>query len=291
MRALVLGGTGMLGRAVVAAGRRRGATVVGLARAQADVRDPERLAWWAREIRPDVMINCAAYTRVDDAERERDLAFAVNGEAVGHVRDAARSVGARLVHVSTDYVFPGDATEPYPVAAPVGPRSVYGASKLEGERQALADDRAVVVRTSWLFGPGGPHFVDTMVRLIEAGRTPLRVVADQVGCPTYTPFLARALWELAEHPEAAGLFHYSNREPLSWHGFASEIARQWAPEVEVVPVATDEFPRPAPRPAYSVLDPSRFERLVGRRVEPWIWGLSRLLSRRSPRRTSEGDEQ
>jgi dTDP-4-dehydrorhamnose reductase len=178
--------------------------------------------------------------------------------------------------VSTDYVFEGTASEPYREDSPTNPLSVYGRSKLAGEAHALAYERGLVVRTSWLFGPGGPNFVATMVDLIEAGRVPLRVVRDQEGCPTYTPFLARALLDLALRG-VTGVIHYRNREPVSWYAFAVEIARLWLGTVEVVPVTTADFPRPAPRPAYSVLDVTRFERYAGRPVESWEWGLVETL--------------
>jgi dTDP-4-dehydrorhamnose reductase len=280
MRCLVLGGTGMLGQAVVAEARSRGWAALGLARSQADVTDRGRLLGWADAFRPEVVVNCAAYTKVDACESEAGRAFAVNGEGAAHAAALAGQAGARLVHVSTDYVFDGDAREPrqpYPEEAPTAPRSVYGRSKLEGERQALAYERSVVVRTSWLFGPGGPNFVATMVGLIEAGRLPLRVVTDQEGCPTYTRFLARALLDLAAL-EATGVVHYRNREPVSWYAFAVEIARLWSGAAEVVPVTSAEFPRPARRPAYSVLDVGRFETIAGRRVEPWTPGLVETLA-------------
>jgi dTDP-4-dehydrorhamnose reductase len=277
MRCLILGGTGMLGAAVVAAARSRGWAALGLSRTQGDLADRDRLVGWVERFRPDVVINCAAYTKVDAAETERELAFAVNGEGVASAAALAEEAGARLVHVSTDYVFDGRAKEPYGEDAPTAPLSVYGQSKLEGERRALAYDRSVVVRTSWLFGPGGPNFVAAMVGLIEAGRLPLRVVADQQGCPTSTASLARALLDLALW-EATGVVHFQNREPVSWYAFAVEIARLWSGAVEVVPVTTAEFLRPAPRPAYSVLDVGRFEHLAGRRVEPWEEGLVETLA-------------
>lgn len=267
----------MLGRAVVAEARKRGFAALGLSHGQADVTDRDRLLYWADAFRPRLIVNCAAFTRVDDCEERREHAFEVNGRAVAHVVAAAEKAGAHLIHVSTDYVFDGEADEPYREDAPTGPRSVYGESKLEGERQALACSRALVVRTSWLFGPGGPNFVATMLRLMAEGKTPLRVVDDQTGCPTYTPFLARALWDLALR-ETTGLVHYRNREPVTWYGFTREIARLRDRSVEVRPVTTDEFPRPAPRPAYSVLDVSRFEETVGREVEPWGWGLVEILA-------------
>ncbi|MFY9822571.1 MAG: dTDP-4-dehydrorhamnose reductase [Thermoanaerobaculia bacterium] len=281
MRCLVFGGTGMLGQAVVAEARSRGWAALGLSHAQADVTNLAHTA----DFRPELVVNCAAFTKVDACETEPERAFAVNGEAVAHVAAFARRVGARLVHVSTDYVFAGSASEPYREDSPTGPLSVYGRSKLAGEAHALAYERGLVVRTSWLFGPGGPNFVATLVELIEAGRVPLRVVRDQEGCPTYTPFLARALLDLAQR-EVTGVVHYRNREPVSWYAFAVEIARLWTGAVEVVPVTTAEFPRPAPRPAYSVLDVTRFERYAGRPVEPWEAGLVETL--RHLRELSQG---
>lgn len=277
MRCLVLGGTGMLGRAVVAEARSRGWAALGLSRDQADVTDPDRLAGWVRSFHPEVVVNCAAFTKVDACEDQSAHAFRINGEAVAHVASAAALTGARLVHLSTDYVFDGAAQEPYSEDAPTGPLSVYGSSKLAGERHALDYDRGLVVRASWLFGPGGPNFVATMVGLIEQGKVPLRVVADQFGGPTYTVFLARAVLDLARRG-ATGLVHYRNGEPTSWYAFAAEIARLWSGAVTVVPVATTEFPRPARRPAYSVLDVARFEELAGRPAERWIWGLAEYLT-------------
>jgi dTDP-4-dehydrorhamnose reductase len=268
----------MLGHSLVAAARERGHAALALSRAQADIEDAARLRYWAETFRPETVINCAAYTKVDLAEGDgRDKAFAVNGSAVRHVVEAAAAVGARLLHVSTDYVFDGTAREPYEEDAPTHPTSVYGQSKLRGEQEALAYEKALVVRTSWLFGPGGPNFVATMVRLIDEGKLPLRVVHDQEGCPTYTPYLAGALLDLAA-TGLTGVVHYRNRERASWCDFAEEIARLWSGSAEVVPVTTREFPRPAPRPAYSVLDVSRFESVVGRRVEPWEEGLAEYLS-------------
>lgn len=272
MRTLVLGGTGMLGRAVVLEGRRRGSAVLGLSRAQADIADPARLAYWLDVFAPEVVINCAAFTRVDDCERARDHAMAINGDAVAGVLAQARVASARLVHISSDYVFAGDQGRPYREDDATGPRSVYGQSKLAGEAAALADPSSLVVRASWLFGPGGPSFVRTMVDLIARGQVPLRVVDDQIGAPTYTPFLARALFDLAS-AGTTGMVHYRNRPSVSWHGFAAAIADQVAPGTVVVPVSTESFPRPAPRPAYSVLDTGRAESLLGRRIEPWLAGL------------------
>jgi dTDP-4-dehydrorhamnose reductase len=295
VRSLVLGGSGMLGQAVVAEGRRRGIAVLGLPKALADLERPDTLEHWLREFHPEVVFNCAAFTRVDDCEAEKERAMAINGTGVARLAEVATAAGARLVQVSTDYVFDGDGSRPYSVDAPTAPRSVYGESKLAGERAALAAPRALVVRTSWLFGPGGPNFVRAILGQVDkrraAGdRSPLRVVADQSGLPTYTPFLARGLWDLAASGES-GVFHYANRDATTWHGFASEIVAASMPELAVQPVTTAEFPRPARRPAYSVLDTSRFEAVTGRVVEPWRWGLAEYLDRnlqnhRSSRRST-----
>lgn len=277
MRTLILGGTGMLGRALVTELRRRGRPALGLSHQQADVTDRERLRYWLDAFRPQVVVNCAAFTKVDECESREQHALEVNGEAVGRVAEAAVAGGARLVQLSTDYVFDGTATTPYREDAATGPRSAYGRSKLVGEQRALAFDSSLVVRVSWLFGPGGANFVATMMRLVASGHGTLRVVDDQVGGPTYTPYLARTLVDLADSG-ATGLVHYQNREPVSWYGFTREIMHLWRPDVEVVPVSTDEFQRPAPRPAFSVLDVRRCEKILGRRVEPWVAGLAEYLA-------------
>jgi dTDP-4-dehydrorhamnose reductase len=281
MRTLVLGGTGMLGRAVAAECRRRGWTALAVGRGHADITDRVAVHAVAAAFRPQLLVNCAALTRVDDCENEGAAAFAVNGAAVANVVEVARSLRARLLHVSSDYVFDGSAESPYREDAATAPLSIYGASKLAGERAALAYERATVVRSSWLFGAGGPNFVSTMLKL-QAKEQPLRVVSDQLGCPTYTPFLARALCDLAPTTEM-GVVHYRNREAVSWHGFATAIVERWrsfagSPALAITAVSTAEFPRPAARPAYSVLDVGRFESAIGRRVEPWEWGLSEYLN-------------
>jgi dTDP-4-dehydrorhamnose reductase len=284
-RALVLGGTGMLGGAVAVHWRRCGTAVLALSRAQADLTDRARLLEWAARFRPEVVVNCAAFTQVDDCETEVERAMEVNGAAVANAVAAAERVGAGFVQVSSDYVFDGrgygqpgpgagptDGPRPYPEDAPTGPLSVYGRSKLAGEDEALRLPRALVVRTSWLFGPGGSNFVTTMLRLAGRG-DPVEVVDDQVGCPTYTPFLARAIWDLIG-AGARGVVHYCNRDAVSWYGFAREIL---GPGADLARIRTEELPRPAPRPAFSALGVGRFEATVGRRVESWIQGLGEYL--------------
>lgn len=275
-RALVFGGTGMLGRAVAHCWRRQGVPVLALSHAQADLLDAERLLYWARAFQPEVILNCAAFTQVDACEERQDHALAINGEALAGVVQAAASCGAQLIQVSSDYVFAGDGDQPLGEDAATAPLSVYGRSKLRGEAVAATYERALIVRASWLFGPGGPNFVATIRRFLLEGRQPLRVVDDQHGRPTYTPFLARALFDLARTGEV-GLVHYGNREPASWYDLAREIARMVDPKAAVIPVKTTEFPRPARRPAYSVLDVSRFENIAGRTVESWTSGLASYL--------------
>ena len=276
MRALIFGAGGLLGQPLTRELERRGAELSALDRAAADITDRARVNEAVRSFRPDVVFNCAAYTKVDDCEREVDLARAVNATAVGHLAAAAKSAGAQLVHVSTDFVFDGAQRLPYQEESRTAPLQVYGQTKLEGELEALRWERAVVVRTSWVFGPGGASFVATILRLLTRPE-PIKVVDDQVGCPTYAPFLAGALIALAERG-ARGIVHYRNDGPISWHGFAVEIAKRVAPGREIAACTTPEFPRPARRPAYSVLDVERYEAIAGAPVEPWRRGLDECLN-------------
>jgi dTDP-4-dehydrorhamnose reductase len=279
VRALILGGTGMLGRAVVGEARARGWSALAPSHGQADIGDRDRLVDLGSRFAPELLINCAAFTKVDDCETRREHALAANGYAVGNLVALADRLGARLVQVSSDYVFDGRASTPYAEDAATGPLSVYGESKLLGERAALDSPRSLVVRASWLFGPGGPNFVATMLKLFARQRadgTPVRVVADQVGAPTYTPFLARALCDFGA-AGASGVVHYRNREAVSWHGFAEAIADLAGFSLDIAAITTADFPRPAPRPAYSLLAVEKAEALLGRTVETWSAGLAQYL--------------
>lgn len=275
MRLLVLGAAGIAGRATLEEAVRRGWTAVGLGHAELDLADRAAVERALAGHRPDRVVNCAAFTQVDRCESEPELAFRVNAEAVGGLVAACRAAGARLTHLSTDYVFDGEARAPYPEEARAAPLSVYGASKLEGERRALADPSVLVVRTSGTFGPGGANFVDTVAARLARGER-LRVVGDQTTAPTYAPFLARALADLGESG-AAGLVHYRNREATTWYELARAIAETIGAAGEVERVGTADVPRPARRPAYSVLAVTRFERLAGRSVEAWREGLDAHL--------------
>lgn len=276
MRTLIFGGTGMLGRALTAQGRRSGAAVLALAHGQADIRERELLLGYANEFRPALVINCAALTAVDACEERQEEAMAINGQAVENVVACAEATNADFIHLSSDYVFAGDGRRPYREDDPVAPLSTYGKSKVSGEAEARRYSRSLVVRTSWVFGAGGHNFVRSIVGAIRDGKQRLRVVSDQVGCPTYAPFLARAIWDLAAE-RARGTVHYRNRDAVSWFEFAREIAGLVDREVEVEAIPTSEYPLPAPRPAYSVLDVERFETIMNRRVESWGWGLDHYL--------------
>jgi len=278
MKTLVFGGGGIVGRARLAEAERRGWPVEGLPHSEVDIADAAAVARAVAGRSPELVVNCAAFTQVDRCESEPELAMAVNGTAVGPMAEAAAAAGARFIHISSDYVFDGEASEPYREEHPTGPRSAYGASKLEGERRALAVPGSLMVRSSWIFGAGGPNFVDAIAGKIRAGERRLRVVDDQKGAPTWAPFLARALADLGEWG-ASGIVHYQNRPAMTWYGVAREIAGALAPGggVVVEPITTAEMPRPARRPAYSVLAVDRFEELAGREVESWREGLRRHL--------------
>jgi dTDP-4-dehydrorhamnose reductase len=226
--------------------------------------------------RPDAVVNCAAFTDVDAAEEQPEEAMAVNRGGAENVAAAAAGAGAAVVHLSSDYVFDGAKAAPYVESDEPAPVSAYGHSKLEGERAvAAANPRHTIVRSSWLFGVGGRNFVATMLRL-GAERDQVSVVTDQVGCPTFTGHLARALVELAER-EAPGILHVAGAGWTSWHDFALEIFREAGIDCRVEPTTTSELGRPAPRPAYSVLVS---ERPDAPRLPSWRDGLAEYLSAR-----------
>lgn len=276
MKVLVTGAAGLLGSALCAALELRGCKAIALAHSQLDVtsRGATRRAFDLH--RPDGAIHCAAFTSVDLAERSPAAAFAVNEGGCLNVARAAGHVGAHLVGVSTDFVFDGQGTRPYRPDDPPCPVSVYGASKLAGERALLgALPEAAVVRTSWLFGPGGKDFVDLI--LDRARRSePLRVVADQVGQPTFAPGLADVLIELCLGRDS-GIWHVSDRGPTTWFDFAEAICREAGLDAEISRVTTAEWAAPAPRPLYSVLDVRKTEQRLGRSLPEWSETLRRHL--------------
>lgn len=273
---VITGVYGQLGRALAETATGRGATVRGFDLDTFDITDRAAVVDAVVAARPRAVVNCAAFTAVDRCEQEEERATAVNGTAVGHLAAACNRVGALLVQVSTDYVFPGNGCRPYREEDPVGPVSAYGRSKLEGEKAARTAERHLVARTAWLCGRGGPNFVEAIRRQAEAGQSPIRVVADQHGNPTFCDDLADALLALVER-DVRGVLHVVSSGATTWFGFAREIVRQLGAGVEVVPVSTAELPRPAPRPAYSVLDTGRLQTVLGRPLPDWRDGLTRYL--------------
>ena len=269
----------MLGRDAVAAARAAGHEVTALTRSQLDVADAAAVQEAVGRAQPQVVLNCAAYTDVDGAERDEAEATRVNGEGAGNVVAAAAALGAAVVYPSTDYVFDGHNREPYLESDPVAPRSAYGRSKLAGEHATVAaNPRHHVVRTSWLFGLAGRNFVDTMLR-VGRERADVSVVSDQVGCPTYTAHLAGALVALAQSHHF-GLRHLAAAGECSWFDFAETILERERIACTVRPTTTDELARPAPRPAYSVL---RSERPDTPKLPHWREGLDDYLAARSER--------
>ena len=265
-RVVITGAGGMLGQDVA----RELPDAVALSRADLDVTDAEAVR---AAIGPDdTVINCAAWTDVDGAEAEPAAAAAVNEAGARNVAAAA----GRVVHVSTDYVFDGSAREPYVESAPTAPLQEYGRTKLAGELAlAAANPDHLIVRSSWLFGAGGPNFVETMLRLGDE-RDELRVVDDQIGCPTFTGHLAAALVELARG-ELRGVLHVASGGSCSWFGFASAIFERSGADIRVGPCTTAEFPRPARRPAFSVLASER----GAPRLPAWEEGLDAYLGVRA----------
>jgi dTDP-4-dehydrorhamnose reductase len=273
----VTGAGGMLGRAVVEAATLRGHEVRAATRAELDVTVEAAVRSTMLEWRPDAVVNCAAYTDVDGAESDRVTAEAVNCAGAGNVAAAAAEVGAAIVHVSTDYVFDGSKREPWLESDATGPLGVYGETKLAGELAvAAANPRHAIVRTAWLFGAGGKNFVDTMLTL-GAQREEVSVVTDQVGCPTWAGHLAEALVQLAQRREQTGIHHIAGAGACSWNELAREVFARAALDCRVLPATSQDFVRPAARPAYSVLGSERSHPIV---LPPWQEGVGAYLSTR-----------
>ena len=274
----------MLGREVIRAGERAGHEVLGLSRAELDVADAESVAAAIARVEPRAVLNCAAWTDVDGAESDPQGALSVNGTGAGNVARAAAAASLPLLHVSTDYVFSGEAPldregrpRAYVESDATGPRSSYGLSKLAGEREVLAaSSRHAVARTAWLFGLGGRNFAATMLALARE-REQVKVVDDQTGCPTWTGHLAPALLGLIERG-VRGLVHLAGAGTVTWNGFAREIFRQAELDCEVLPATSAEMARPAPRPAWSVLESERDDVLP---LPPWQDGLAGYLAARA----------
>lgn len=282
MRILLTGATGQVGHELAnvlgghGTGNDGGHDVIAPTRDQCDLADPASLRRAINDARCDLIINPAAYTAVDRAEQEPGLARAVNADAPALLADEARKRSIPLIHFSTDYVFDGTATEPYAEDHPTAPINVYGQTKLDGERAIQSSGCAhIILRTAWVYGRHGKNFLLTIERLARE-RPRLTIVADQRGTPNWARALARATAQVAgrsrdELSERSGIYHLSGRGETTWHGFATAIVESMAlPKViEVVPIATVDFPTPARRPAYSVLSGARLQRAFGIELPLW----------------------
>jgi dTDP-4-dehydrorhamnose reductase len=257
MRLLITGAGGMLGQDVRDAADAAGHEAIALSHAELDITDALAVHEAVSAARPGVVVNCAAWTNVDGAEEHERGATDVNGAGAGHLAGAASAVGAWTIHVSSDYVFDGSKRQPYVESDPTGPVSAYGRSKVAGEHEVArhAHTSHTIVRSSWLFGAGGPCFPATILRR-AAERDELSVVDDQVGCPTFTGHLAQALLTLAER-QPQGVVHIAGGGSCSWFEFATDIVHSARLGCEVKPCSTRDMPRPATRPAYSVLGSER----------------------------------
>ena len=276
LRVLVTGAGGMLAHDLVPALRTAGHVVTAMGRDDLDVTDPDVCT--AAAVGHDLVVNCAAWTRVDDAESHEQEAFAVNAVGAANVARGAADAGARLAHLSTDYVFDGQSTLPYAAEHPPSPRSAYGRTKLAGEWAVRAlCANSWVLRTAWLYGAGGPNFVTTMLRL-AGKRDTLDVVDDQLGQPTWTRDLADLIVRMIAADAPAGIYHGTSSDETTWHGLARAVleARGLDPE-RVRPTTTDAFPRPAPRPAYSVLSHATLEVAGVTPIRDWRSALAEYL--------------
>lgn len=279
MRVVITGAGGMLGRAVLREARDRNHSVIALTHKHLDVSQLAAVKQAMATYSPEVIINCAAYTEVDQAETEYELAVRVNALGVRNLALVCKENGIALLHLSTDYVFDGHRRDAWGIYDTRSPLNAYGRSKYLGERflETIAPCY-YLVRTSWLFGPGGRNFVQTILRLAREKEV-LKVVNDQRGCPTYTVDLARALIDLAESG-CYGVYHITNQGVTSWYGLAREIVTLTGIDARVEPVTTAEFPRPALRPANSVLDPFPLRETIGYLLPSWQDALKRYLAGR-----------
>ncbi len=269
---LVIGSRGQLGSDLM---QLLGDRAVGLDVPDIDITDIDSVVEAVAASAPHIVVNCAAYTAVDAAEADEEAAEAVNGLGAANVAQAAR--GARLLHVSTDYVFDGTATVPYSEYDAPAPRSAYGRTKMHGEQAVLQHPGTYVVRTAWLYGAGGNNFVKTMLNL-ERSQEILSVVDDQVGQPTWSRDLAEQLVRLGTSSAAPGIYHGTNAGSVSWFGFTRKIFELIGADANrVQPTTTDNFPRPAPRPAFSVLGHDRWQQQGLPSMRPWDEALAAAL--------------
>jgi len=277
---IVVGANGQLGSCLQElANNEKQIEFVFLTNTDLDITDQTAVQTLCGQVKPDVIINAAAYTAVDKAETDEQVAYDVNAKAVGYLAEACSATGARLIHVSTDYVFDGNATTPYREDDMPNPQGVYGATKLEGEKLALQGNaNAVVVRTSWVYSKYGHNFVKTMMRLMKE-RDTLNVVDDQVGCPTHAIDLAKALLIMATTESfVPGIYHFSNSGPISWYTFAEAIREIGGFTTKVSPISSDQYPTPAKRPAWSVMSNDKIAALYGIVQQDWRKSLESCMA-------------
>jgi dTDP-4-dehydrorhamnose reductase len=283
MKVIITGAGGQLGRALLKSAPEH-AEVTGLLRSQLDIGDAQAVTNALQALRPDLVINAGAYTAVDKAESEPAAAERANTVGPHNLATAAHVTGARLLHVSTDFVFDGLASKPYRPDAPTNPQNTYGRTKRGGEEAVLRTlpERSVVLRTAWVYAADGSNFVRTMLRLMTS-KGHVRVVADQVGTPTAAHSLAEAIWALAARPDVHGTYHWTDAGVASWYDFAVAIAEESVAlglvpaDVRVDPIATEEYPTPASRPAYSVLDKRSLLQTVSVPARHWRVNLRTVL--------------
>jgi dTDP-4-dehydrorhamnose reductase len=282
MKILIFGGSGQLGHELIKRGFDLNFELVSPVQSEVDVTNPAQVLSFTKRIKPSVVINCAAYTAVDKAESEREEAFHINCEGAKNVAIAAAKTNARVIYISTDYVFPGEVRRPLLETDAPHPINVYGESKLAGELVTLdqAGGKALIVRTSSLFGKKGINFVATMIRLFQTQKV-VKVVSDQQMCPTWAGWLAEVLLDLVRI-NTTGIVHASCKGAISWYDFASAILESIQPHVPearavLEAVTTSEFARPAKRPVYSALDGTKLAGLIGRPAMTWEEGLRSYL--------------
>lgn len=280
MKILLFGGSGQLGGELREKAKDLSFEVVAPVTKEVDISDREQVIHLVKKVIPDIIINSAAYTAVDKAESERDRAFEINATGVKIIGEAAREVSARVIHISTDYVFSGETTEPLDETAETRPINVYGESKLAGEKFLLElyPENSLVVRTASLHGALGENFVHTMLRLFKE-KDSISVVNDQIMSPTYTGWLAEVLLDLSRMKEVIGVLHAAGQGAISWFDFASEIKRQKGAQCEIRPVSHTEFKRDAKRPMYSALSTRALAAILGRPSISWKEGLRLHLER------------
>ena len=287
MKVLVTGSNGQVGYCLVQQLRQQNADFLALDRDQLDITQRQAVWQTVSDYRPDVIINAAAHTAVDKAESEAEQAFAINRDGAAYLAEAAQQIGAAMLHISTDYVFDGQATQPYTETDATAPQGVYGQSKLAGEQAVLAAcSRSIILRTAWVFGEHGHNFVKTMLRLGRE-RDSLGIVSDQHGAPTYAGDIAAALLHIAHHitqgkPTEYGIYHFSGKPYVSWYQFAEAIFQQaqqqgiLANTPQLIAIATPDYPTPAKRPANSCLQLDKIQQAFGISPSDWQQALTQL---------------